>query len=307
MTRAASTVSPTVLTIVEAVELSTAWLQHLASSLDIKSLVLKGSTLSRQGLRDPHLSADVDVIVDPDHVGRLIAAVEGAGWSEFASTFAGEQFTSHSKTFRREGWPNSVDIHSSWPGFLESDRVVFDLMWSRRQSLDFAGISCAVPDRATNILVLALHSLRGSQQQTRHERELARLLKLDLTSTERVELAELARGYGADGPLSNVLSTLGVTASPARRSNLDHLEWHRKIVQKEVRGRVALWIIELRRAPWRRKAVVLRHGVWPTDHDLLAEHPDVPDRFWSKIWARIARLGGGIRQLPRVIPALRRR
>lgn len=299
--------TPTVLTIVEAVELSTAWLQHLASSLDIKSLVLKGSTLSRQGLRDPHLSSDVDVIVDPIHVGRLIAAVEAAGWSEFDSTFAGEQFTSHSKTFRREGWPNSIDIHSSWPGFLESEERVFDLMWSRRQSLDFAGISCAVPDRATNILVLALHSLRGSQQQARHDRELAKLLTLDLTSTDRTELAELAAGYGADGPLRNVLSSLGVTASSARRGSLDDLEWQRKIVQKEVRGRVAMWIIELRRVPWRRKAVVLRHGVWPTDRDLLAEHPDVPDRFWAKIWARIARLGGGIRQLPRVIPALLRR
>lgn len=307
MTGAASTASPTVLTIVEAVALSTAWLQRNARSQSIRSLVLKGPTLQEQGLRGHHVSSDVDLLVEPARFDEFVEILTTTGWTEFTETFASEQFVTHSRTFRRAGWPNSLDVHSSWPGFLASDEDVFEVLWERRAAVELAHTSCEVPDRNANLLLLALHSLRGTTSQPRHERELDGLRRIRISDEDRQDLATLARVTGSAAPLQDFLTDLGVRVDvdPSERQTPIYKEWQRKVAHAQ--GRTASWLIELQRAPWRRKAVVLRHGVWPTDHDLLAEHPDVPDRFWSKIWARIARLGGGIRQLPRVIPALRRR
>lgn len=48
----------------------------------IRLLVVKGDALARMGLREPRVSADVDVLVEPDRFDELCAALEGAGWSE---------------------------------------------------------------------------------------------------------------------------------------------------------------------------------------------------------------------------------
>lgn len=293
----------------DAVALCAAWLQNEARTDDIRVLILKGDVLYRQGLRPPRTSSDVDLLVDPSRVDEFVRGLESHGWSEFDGTFASEQFTSHSRTLRREGWPNSVDIHASWPGFLEPASDVFEILWTRRVHMEFAHQTCNVPDRIANVLMLALHSLRGTTRQSRHQTELEGVLGLELTTDEISDLADLAVKTGCVGPLRAVLPPLGVNldVSRAHLHGTAYLEWHRKIVQTHTEGRTASWLIELRRAPWRRKPLVLRHGVWPTDRDLLAEHPEVPDRFLSKVWARIIRLIRGLGQLPRVLPALRRR
>jgi hypothetical protein len=291
----------------EAVALCTAWIQSEARARGIRLLVLKGATLTHQGLREPRSSSDVDVLIEPSRFGEFTAEISRAGWLEFADTFASDQFVLHSRTFRRDGWPNAVDIHSEWPGFLAPVDEVFELLWRRRETVMFAHVPCDVPDRMSGLLMLGLHSLRGTAAQGRHQRELTGLLDLDLTSEERSDAASLARSTGSAAPLRSLLTQLGIAIDVREEDMLTsgYAEWHRKVAQAQ--GRTASWLIELRRAPWRRKPLVLRHGVWPTDRDLLAEHPEVPDRFLSKVWARMVRLIRGLGQLPRVVPALRQR
>jgi hypothetical protein len=293
----------------EAVELCTAWLQGQARARGIRLLVLKGDALSRQGLRAPRSSADVDLLIEPARVQEFLVVLESMGWRKFASTFASEQFTTHSRTLMREGWPNSIDVHSSWPGFLSSPVEVFETLWARRMEMTFAHRSCDAPDRMANVLMLALHSLRGNTAQPRHRAELEGILQLALTSDEIADLADLSVKMGAVGPLRSILPQLGVPVKVNTKSlrSAAYLDWHRKIVQSHTRGRAASWLIELRRAAWRQKPLILRHGFWPTGRDLLAEHPDIPDRFVSILWARVARLSRAVSQLPRVLPALRRR
>ncbi|MGA1828400.1 nucleotidyltransferase family protein [Microbacterium sp.] len=291
----------------EAIELCTAWMHEQARVSSIRLLVLKGRALSHQGLRERHASSDVDVLIEPSRFEDFLEIVKAAGWKEFLDTFPNELFTLHSVTLRQDGWPNSIDVHSHWPGFLKPPAEVFDVLWSRRQELAFAHHPSAVPDRMSNVLVLALHSLRGQAAQPRHDRELEGLLALTLTEQDRDDLRALAQSTGSVAPLREVLPALGVPVSvtPADLDSPEYREWHRKVAGRQ--GRVASWLIGLRRVPWSQKALLLRHGIWPTDHDLLAEHPEVRDRPWTKIWARMTRIWRGLGQLPRVIPALRRR
>jgi hypothetical protein len=291
----------------EAIALCTAWLQREARSRGIRLLILKGEALSRQGLRKPHSSSDVDVLIEPARFEDFAKVMAAGGWEQFADSFAAEHFVLHSRAFRRDGWPNAVDVHSSWPGFLRPADETFDVLWERRESLDFAHQPCDVPDRMANLLMLALHSLRGDVSQERHQRELAGLLRLQLSLEERDDAEHLARATGCAAPLRAVLPQLGVTVDvvEADLHTPAYREWHRKVATAQ--GRTASWLIELRRAPWRDKARLLRHGVWPTDRDLLADHPELDDHLAAKLRARVVRLAQGVGQLPRVIPALRRR
>lgn len=300
-------VPPVWLGLGEAISLCTAWSQYQARSRDIRLLVLKGAALTRQGLREPHASSDVDVLIEPGRFREFVDCLLSSGWTEFSDTFASAQFVLHSRTFRREGWPNSIDVHSMWPGFLAPADEVFETLWGRRVSLDFGHQACDVPDRLANVLILALHSLRGTAAQGRHARELQGLLALTLTPQERADVEWLAQQTGCRGPLREVLPRLGVPVEVADSElrTPEYKEWHRKVAHAQ--GRTASWLIELRRSPWERKATILRNGIWPTTHDLLAEHPDTPDRVLATIWARFARLARGIAQLRRVVPALWRR
>jgi hypothetical protein len=291
----------------EAVALCTAWSQQAARARSIRLLVLKGSALTRQGLREPHSSSDVDLLIEPACVLDFIDCLLAAGWTEFPDTFASKKFVLHSRTFRREGWPNSIDVHAFWPGFLSPAGDVFETLWARRVSVEFGHLECDVPDRLANLLMLALHSMRGTAREARHARELQGVLEMTLTPEERTQTALLAVETGCRVPLREVLPRMGVPVEVTHEElrSVQYLEWHRKVAHAQ--GRTASWLLELRHAAWRRKPLILRHGVWPTDRDLLAEHAEVSDRFTAKVWARIMRLIRGLGQLPRVIPALRRR
>ena len=246
-------------------------------------------------------------MIEPSRFDDFIDRVARVGWEEFADTFASDRFILHSRTFRRDGWPNAIDIHREWPGFLRPTGEVFELLWRRREELTFAHRPCDVPDRASSLLMLALHSLRGTTSQDRHARELEGLLDLKLTDMERVDVAFLAHETGCAAPLRSVLQQLGVTVKVEDTDlrTAEYAEWRRKVAHAQ--GRTASWLIELRRVPWSQKSTILRHGIWPTDRDLLAEHPDVPDRPVAKVWARVLRFGRGMGQLTRVVPALRRK
>ena len=228
-----SATEPVQLRLDEAIPLCTAWLQDGADARGIRLLVLKGDASSRQGLREPHASSDVDVLIEPDRFADAMRLLAEAGWSEFTDSFAAERLGLHSRTVRRVGWPNSIDVHSYWPGFLMPADEAFDVVWERRELLDFGHRACAVPDRATNVLMLALHSLRGSAEEDRHQRELEGLLRLQLTEDDRTAVASAARATKSAAPLRDVLSQLRLYRKSVRRRlrSPEYREWHRKMLE----------------------------------------------------------------------------
>ena len=290
----------------EAVALGHAWVQRLADDSGIRILFLKGPALHRYGLRAQRSSSDVDVLVDPRGFAALCRALTDAGWHERASTFLTPRMSVHSRTLLRDDWPCDIDVHSHFPGFLGAPEDVFEALWARRATMDFAHRPCDVPDRAASVIVLALHSLRGTVRQSRHANELDHLAEVSLTAAERAEIAALVRLTGSTATLESVLPRLGVDARPtAEELAAPELRRWRQRVASGSHG-AYFWLDALRRGAGDERVLIVWRAVWPTRVDLLLSRPEVVDTVPGRLRGRIARWGRGIRSLPGAVRAIAR-
>ncbi|CAN5591769.1 hypothetical protein BH10ACT5_BH10ACT5_21570 [soil metagenome] len=287
----------------EAVALATAWAASLGDAAGIRVLILKGDALAQMGLRQPRVSADVDVLIEPSRFDDYCALLTSAGWTERELPFISSRVSPHSITYVSHGWPCDIDVHSYFPGFLNDPQQVFHELWGRSQQLSFARFKVRVPDRISSILIAALHSLRDGAVSTRSASDLSELLSTDLTDAERTELSDIARRTGCDGSLEAFLSELGLDVSPTPSRALS--EWRSRVASAS-RGAYP-WIMLWRSSRWRDRPMIAVRAIWPTDTDILLAHPTVPRRFWPILEARARRLGRGVRGLPLSVRALRNR
>jgi len=291
----------------EANELASAWLQRLAEGLAVRSLIIKGRSLAHHGLREPRLSADIDVLVEPRRFDDFCRAIAAAGWRERDIGFLAGRLPSHSKTFVHADWPTDLDVHAQFPGFLSPPADVFEALWQHREQILCAHVECMTLDRVGSILVLGLHSVRSARSQVRHDRELQRLLRIQLNQTDRSAITDLARRTGCVRTLGPVLFQLGVHADPGPHEYAPGAleDWRRRTALS--RGRLVFWWSILREARWPEKPVVIRRAVWPSRDDLLRSRPDVVDTAYGRLRGRVGRLARGIHSSLRASTAARRR
>lgn len=290
----------------DAVELGHAWTARVAADVGIRVLLIKGPNLQAAGLRAPRVSGDVDVLVDPAGFDRYCAAIEAAGWIERPSTFVSDRFTLHSRSFTHDGWPCDLDVHRWFPGFLAAPAAVFDALWERRTRAGFAHVECDVPDRIGGILILALHSLRGTVGERRHRAELEYLIAATtLGDVERADAASLALATGCAATLEDVLPRLGImVAAPASELASPQLRAWRERVASGGAG-AYFWIAEFRRATWRDRATLIGKAIWPSARDMNVHTPGIAPSTLPQLRARIARYGRGLRSLPAALRGLR--
>lgn len=290
----------------EAVELGHALVHHRASELDVRVLLIKGSSLQLHGLRSERQSSDVDVLVEPGHFDRFCATLFEEGWRDRPLGFIGSRTSVHSRTFIRDGWPCDLDVHSFYPGFLAPPAEVFEALWADRVQMPFAHRLCDVPDRLGSALILALHSLRGKALEPRHRRELDELLQIELDGPERARLAELAKRTGCAATLEDVLTRLGVqvAVSDAERSAEEVVRWRRRVASGS--HGAYFWIDAFRRGDGRERVAVVRRAVWPTREHLLLSRPETTDTVPGRLRGRLARWGRGIRSVPQAVRAITR-
>jgi hypothetical protein len=140
------------------VHLAHAVVQHLADSADVDLLHLKGPAVL-EGLRAPErTSSDVDVLVRPSHLARLIGSLEEHGWDRRTDFETGSPFA-HAANWWHDDW-GWVDVHVTWPGARIPAEEVFDVLAAPGESRAIAHVECAVPDRIGQRLVLLLHAAR---------------------------------------------------------------------------------------------------------------------------------------------------
>jgi hypothetical protein len=280
----------------DAVALATALSQHVAHGAGIRTLVLKGSFASLQGLREPRPSHDVDLLVEPDRFDDLLAAFARYGWTARPAPDFPLLLDLHSRTLVHSGWNCDIDVHHYWPGFIGDAAETFDHLWQRRQSCAAAGVQVDTTGEADTALVLALHSLREAGHVSAESRKMReyRYLLHRVSSDERLANAVLAsaRDAGALQTARPFLRALGFDIPEEQNPSEQLRRWQLNV---HARHRMTAWLLELRQASFTRKLHVIRRAVFPSADELRAIDPYVGAgaRAVAKGWWR--RFARGIR------------
>lgn len=291
-----------ILQINEAVGLVTAWADRFAQDLGVRTLVIKGETLERQGLRDHHASVDVDLWVDPSRFDEFVGALGSMGWhAPIGQSAEPDPDSKHSATVYHEMWPITIDVHHRFPGFLADPQTVFDALWERRTSTTIAAIEVAAPDAVGHTAIAALHYLRrpdgglamgslpGLEQRVPHV----------LGRDGLAELSSLAGRVGAATTLADFLTSVG--APPAT----DHVDAE-ALRAWEVRTRAPLstsWVVSIAEQPfWAWPRAVWRATMLP-DADIAQHHvlpgESIRQARWRRIRRGLARVPGALGYLVR--------
>ena len=140
------------------VHLSHAVVESLARDAGVDLLHIKGPALM-PGLRTPGRgSSDVDVIVRPGHVERLEATLARHGWERRSDFDSGSAFH-HAANWFHDNW-GYVDVHATWPGPKVRPEEVYAELAAGELTQEIAHVSCRVPNRIGQILILILHAGR---------------------------------------------------------------------------------------------------------------------------------------------------
>ncbi len=287
------------------VDLGHAWVQELADGLGVRVLFLKGPTLSRQGLRAERTSSDVDVLVDPVAFDRLCAEIVARGWQERPAPLIGRLTSVHSRTFLHPYWPCDLDVHRHYPGMLVDPGAAFDALWAEHETSVFAQRSCTVPSRLSNIVILALHSLRGTRRQARHAAELDALVNVVLTPAERAHLPGLASRTGTTVTLAEVFRRMGVVVpvDPHERESAAARRWRERVASGSFGS--YFWFAALRDARGLDRAVIASRAIWPSRSDLILSRPETVDTAIGRAAARLRRWCRGAHSVPRALRAIK--
>ncbi len=149
------------------VELTHGYLQHVADEVGADVLHVKGKSvhpdLSQDGDPRNRASVDVDVLVRPAHVDRLVARLDELGWQRVTGFTEGSAF-GHAMNLRHRHL-GLLDVHRRWPGFALRADVAFDRLWERHEVQQVAHVDCAVPNLIDQRIILLLHYARTGTER----------------------------------------------------------------------------------------------------------------------------------------------
>lgn len=269
VTSAAPGADSAVLGSVEGNALAAALLHETVTKLTVRAVLIKGLPLQNHRLRTGHLSADVDLLVEPNGSEKVLRALTSLDWALRPPTTPGERIGKYSVTLCHPRWPTDIDVHHEYPGLLAGRERAFAALWEHREQMTVAGHSCWIPDRASSIVIWTLHSMRGTESQTRHAEELRQIREIVLpmlSEAERRELADRIVELGADEPLRAVpefAEIIGDRHGPQEPGALE--AWKAKVAQAH---EATPWLQVLREARPTERPWLLFRAVWPSAHDL---------------------------------------
>ena len=287
--------APLLLTLEESVALGHALVDRVARECGVRALFIKGLGLTQQGLRDEHLSIDVDVLVHPGDRTVLLDALAAHGWTVPVPMTGAVVLPLHSATLHHGSWMSEIDLHDRFPGFLAEPGDVFEELWRRRSTLTVAGRAIPVPEETSHALVAALHWLRdGPDRYAERLDFLYARLRSSLSERQRHEMVELAGRTGAVRTLAPLWEALGVSDLPDEE--LDETDWRIRVASQRMKS--IGWVVELTSLPWRRRPARLWHALVLTEAEIRKEQPDAAPGWWGLQRARLHRLSYGVRALP---------
>ena len=267
----------------EAVLLATALVDYVAASAGLPVLFIKGPCATMMGLRENHVSADVDVLVRPEQLNKMVELLAARGWLERPTGVAVVRRYLHSRTLYHPQWNCDVDVHDRFPGMDAPPGSAFETLWRDRQYLVVATRSVPAPSVPAAVIFQALHSLRA-MDEPRHEREYSGLLQR-VDSTLHQEIVDLSVQLKATAALKPLLDDLGLPDLAAPHGTVSE-EWrHRTSVQ----GTGTAYLVELMESPWRAKPRVLARAIFPSRNTLRERNLHLDNSVRGLFRAHLAR------------------
>ena len=283
----------------EAVLLATALVDFVAASAGLPVLFIKGPAATMMGLRENHVSADVDVLVRPEDLNRMVELLGARGWRERPSGASVVRQYFHSRTLYHPQWNSDIDVHDRFPGMEAPQGRAFDSLWRDRQYLVMAARSVPVPSIPAAIIFQALHSLR-SMSVPRHRVEYLGLLRR-VDSTLRQGIVDLSAELQATAALKPLLDELGVEDLPVLEGSISE-EWRYRVAV-QLPGTVHL--VALMESPWRVKPLVLARAVFPSRNVLRQTDIFLDDSVAGLLTAYLGRWRRGLAGLPKAARKMR--
>ena len=275
------------LPLMDGVMLAMATAEHIGKKSSVRTLFVKGLSLSAHDLRHGHCPTDVDALVDSALMAAFVTKAGELGWVRRQETDGGRRTSWHSIALNQPNWPNDIDVHSEFPGLLVGRNRAFEILWRDRQPMTVAGQQVWIPDRASSIVIWALHSLKGTATQARHADELRQVRESvlpGLSEAERQELADRIVELGADEPLRVVpefAEIIGDRHGPQAPGALE--AWNAKVAQAH---ESTPWLQVLRDARPAERPWLLFRAVWPSVHDLRLIDEVLVDTPWGRVRSR---------------------
>lgn len=258
----------------EAIPLAYALCARLAEDLGVRILAIKGPILAHHGLRDPKVSADVDMLLHPDDLDAYSAAMDDIGWAPASVGDVPKILANHSVDLLNEHWPIGIDLHFYFPGFLAPAGEVFEELWGRRETLTFAGHDVFVTDLSSSAAVAALHHLRAFYRPA-NQSAFSRLVEKSRTVFSDAGAAEdlvaCAQATGSVRSLEPFFDELGLAAEPTHAAeNTEYDTWMRGTT---AHPDLALWQTLRELPPWKWPGF-LWYLVMLRPDELRAHHGD---------------------------------
>jgi hypothetical protein len=273
------------------VQLAHAAVEWLARESGVDVLHIKGPAVA-PGLR-PHggSGTDVDVIVRPSGVDRLMSALDRHGWRVETSFDAGSAFD-HAANLYHPSW-GLLDVHRHYPGMERDPGAAFDVLWDRREHVELAHVRCAVPDPIAQSLVLLLHAARSTRPGTTHPDIGPNWT--DRADTDRAAIRDLAVSTGSTVGLAAATGHLDehagdpeaalweVFAHPGDRVDEWHARW------RAARGPRAKASVAVRSLAVNRYYLRQRLGHEPTTAEVVREFARRIGQAGREVGRRVAR------------------
>ena len=284
------------LTISEAVLLAHTMVQGISNSLGIRLFFIKGPASMLQGLREPRISADVDVLVDPLALEHLLRALRLRGWRQRPAAPDSTAFPKHAITLDHPFWPCCIDVHFRFPG-MENDSVeCFEVLWAQVQWQLVAGQQVRVPSKAAGILVLALHALRSPwlPASVLELSFLSRIARCQPTYVE--EIVEIAKKTGSCAALRPFLEGL-IPASEVDDWPEPSQAWRNRV---KARRPGSAGIIAILQARWNDKPKEFWRAVFPKSEVFLSKNIYADMSLAGRLGQHRARWGRFMCSLPHI-------
>jgi hypothetical protein len=281
----------------EAVPLAHAVVDRVARDHGVRVIFVKGPIAVMQGLRTARESVDVDVLVHPPGLEKLISALGVAGWDD-EQVYGTPTAATYSRTIRHARWPCELDLHVRFPGFLAAPEKIFERLWTRHDTAVVAACELPCLDRTAQALLLAVNALRdpGAPDKRLELEDLVQRVRESFDATDLTDLAELAQAVGAVETAAPFLQLVGAVPRAAGDADPTGLRAWRMRTQPE--WRVATWLDDLRATPKRRWPRYVWYAVMLTETELRNAEPQLPPGRRAVLGARLRRIRRGVRAAP---------